>query len=227
LSQAWQDVLERKNAAVALVSSVKGVEGRRQAEIRQIHDNARSAQLNDYLDRFFIAREAWPRIPKSILAALASYGIETAADVTQADVLKVPGIGEIRARILLDWRARREKGFRFDAARADHSDRLKLAGRRFDGERRQHERNLLRVKSQVDALCAALIERKHKIEQEQLAVARQFAQVIADADALQLALGRPGAGSAGVAQQTTGPTGPLQSALNGPAKNWRRWWRRP
>jgi DNA-binding helix-hairpin-helix protein with protein kinase domain len=46
---------------------------------------------------------------------LASYGIETAADINKKKILDdVPGFGPALTQNLLDWRAKIEKQFRFD-----------------------------------------------------------------------------------------------------------------
>ena len=45
---------------------------------------------------------------------LASYGIETAADVEQLEVLNIPGIGGVLTSSLLEWRRAHERDFRFN-----------------------------------------------------------------------------------------------------------------
>jgi len=52
---------------------------------------------------------------------LASFGIETAADVTQQAVLAVPGFGEVMTAKMLAWRRVREAKFRYNAT-PDASD---------------------------------------------------------------------------------------------------------
>ena len=165
-ANGWQDVVHRKLAAQTIYKAIQAIEFRRAAARQKAHDDAHDAQLNDFLDRFFIAKENWPRIPKSTLSALSSYGIETAADINRTDVLKVPGFGEVRTRLLLDWRATKARGFRFDPTKGDHSSRLQLEERRLIGERRQQERALARIKAQFDAVVGPLESRKRQYERE-------------------------------------------------------------
>ena len=47
-------------------------------------------------------------------AALASYGIETAADVEIGKVLSVPGFGPVNSRPLIEWRDELAKKFNYD-----------------------------------------------------------------------------------------------------------------
>ena len=47
-------------------------------------------------------------------AALASYGIETAADVEIGKVLGVPGFGPVNSRPLIEWRDGLAKKFNYD-----------------------------------------------------------------------------------------------------------------
>jgi DNA-binding helix-hairpin-helix protein with protein kinase domain len=51
------------------------------------------------------------------LATLLSYGIETAADLTEDGLDAIPGFGPATIRYLMTWRQDMERGFRFDANR--------------------------------------------------------------------------------------------------------------
>jgi DNA-binding helix-hairpin-helix protein with protein kinase domain len=75
-------------------------------------------QLARYLDQFTIAKATIPDVGPGRAAKLASYGIETAADVTKAALANVPGFGDHLTKRLLSWRKDVERGFRFDPAAA-------------------------------------------------------------------------------------------------------------
>jgi DNA-binding helix-hairpin-helix protein with protein kinase domain len=75
-------------------------------------------QLARYLDQFTIAKATIPDVGPGRAAKLASYGIETAADITQAALANVPGFGDHLTKRLLGWRKDVERGFRFDPAAA-------------------------------------------------------------------------------------------------------------
>lgn len=78
--------------------------------------NRRAEQLNQFLDAFQIRRVKITGIGPSKLAMLTSYGIETAADVNQAAVLRVPGFGPVNSQPLLAWRQQLETRFIYNAS---------------------------------------------------------------------------------------------------------------
>ena len=45
---------------------------------------------------------------------LASYGIETAADIKKAKIMQIPGFGEALTSELVEWRKKHEQNFRFN-----------------------------------------------------------------------------------------------------------------
>lgn len=188
LARGWSDILDRKGHAQAVCADIRRVEANRLAARQKAHNDARDAQLNAYLDQFFIKQAEWPRIPKSALSALSSYGIETAADINERDVRDVPGFGDVRTRLLLDWRRRKEAGFRFDPTKASPSSQLQQEDRRLGAERRQKERDLTRIKTQIDAVKSGIEHRILAYEREAQDLAEHIAQAMVDSDALQLGL---------------------------------------
>jgi DNA-binding helix-hairpin-helix protein with protein kinase domain len=86
------------------------------AERQRLLVNARAMQLSGYLQQQFISDHDIPSIGPVRKAVLASYGIETAEDVTEQEVLQVPGFGPVLTGKLLDWRRKVERAFRFNAA---------------------------------------------------------------------------------------------------------------
>lgn len=186
LNTGWRSIQERQNAAVAVYKDITALEFHRTAARKKAHAEAHEAQLNDYLDRYFIAQHSWSRIPKSALSALSSYGIETAADINRSDVLNVPGFGDVRTRMLLDWRSEKTKGFSFDPTKGDHSGHLQKEERRLNNERQQHEKSLARIKAQLDAVVSGVEQRARNYERDAQGAALQLAQLLVDSDALQL-----------------------------------------
>lgn len=97
---------------------------------QQLRTEVRGRQLARYLDRFRLDRAHIRGIDPSHVAMLAAYGIETAADLERAAILKVPGFARKRAAELLRWRKAQEKSFRFDAS--ERVDPRELAAARHD-----------------------------------------------------------------------------------------------
>ena len=79
--------------------------------LKQLDREHRSRQLARFLARFPIERDSIPGIGPSRTAMLASYAVETAADVTRRRVLQVPGIDRALAGQLVAWRRSYEREF--------------------------------------------------------------------------------------------------------------------
>jgi DNA-binding helix-hairpin-helix protein with protein kinase domain/predicted RNA-binding Zn-ribbon protein involved in translation (DUF1610 family) len=76
--------------------------------------NRRDAQLRNWLEQFQIRRTHFKGIGAGKIATLASFGIETAAEVSSTRLLRIPGFGPINSQPLLEWRRRLEGRFRYD-----------------------------------------------------------------------------------------------------------------
>jgi DNA-binding helix-hairpin-helix protein with protein kinase domain len=78
-----------------------------QDEQRRIDEHEatrRDSQLHAFLETFPLSRANIRGIGPTKEAALASYGIDTAADIVHNRIMAVPGFGEASARPLLQWR---------------------------------------------------------------------------------------------------------------------------
>ena len=87
-------------------------------ELDKLHATAHDRQKRKFLDTCFIDSADIPGVGPARKAALRSFGIETAADVTRNGVRKVRGFGESLTRAVLDWKASCERRFRFNPASA-------------------------------------------------------------------------------------------------------------
>lgn len=94
-------------------------------QVQEYRQQRRERQLHFYLEGFDIARANVNGVGHARLAALASYGIDTAADVTSARLAAVPGFGEALVGRLLQWRRRLEARFVYNAAEND-ADRQEM-----------------------------------------------------------------------------------------------------
>jgi len=101
-----------------------------QEERRQKEEHGkqrRGRQLLAFLEGFQIRRSGVTSIGPHRQATLAAYGIETAAAVTRARVMSVPGIGSVHCEGLLEWRRSLEARFVYDS-KPNEQDRRELAG---------------------------------------------------------------------------------------------------
>ncbi|KVV10886.1 MULTISPECIES: topoisomerase DNA-binding C4 zinc finger domain-containing protein [unclassified Pseudomonas] len=89
--------------------------------LKQLKATREDRQRTVFLDRFLIRRASISGIGAGKTATLASFGIETAADITAYTVRAVPGFGEALTAKMLIWRQEQEAKFRYNAT-PDPSD---------------------------------------------------------------------------------------------------------
>lgn len=83
-------------------------------ELMVMKSNREARQRQVYLDRFSIRHANISGIGPAKTATLISFGIETAADVNQNAVLRIPGFGDVMTGKLLAWRSEHESRFKYD-----------------------------------------------------------------------------------------------------------------
>jgi DNA-binding helix-hairpin-helix protein with protein kinase domain len=108
------EFLRLKASLAALKTEFDGLPGEEKRRIDAHNANRRAEQLKTFLDTFQIRRYKIANIGPAKLAALTSYGVETAADVSEWKVQSVPGFGPVNSQPLLAWRKEMERGFRYD-----------------------------------------------------------------------------------------------------------------
>jgi predicted RNA-binding Zn-ribbon protein involved in translation (DUF1610 family) len=120
---AIEELLQELRAAKTTYENLAAEE---KAQREAYERDRRARQLHAYLDNFEIRRARIREIGAAEEAALASFGIETAADVESGKILRVPGFSSGNSAGLLDWRKRLEAQFVYDAKEND-IDRRELA----------------------------------------------------------------------------------------------------
>ena len=110
--EAGEDAFQAKLRELeAKQRSYRSLPQLRQARLDALVTMRRERQLKRYLDQFRIERANIPGFGPGRKATLESYGIETAADITETTILRVPGFGPTYARRLLKWRRGIESRF--------------------------------------------------------------------------------------------------------------------
>lgn len=107
------DFAAAKERLVTLKDEINGLPGKERERIQAYAANRRAEHLRAHLEKFQLRRFKISGIGPSKEATLRSYGIETAADVTPAAILRVPGFGPVSSRPLLDWRRKHEATFHY------------------------------------------------------------------------------------------------------------------
>lgn len=102
-----------RNELMQCVSQVQTLEHELARNVAQLQTTREERQRNDYLDTFLIRDAKIAGIGRAKTTALASFGIESAADITYQAVIIVPGFGESLTKKLLQWRQSHLTDFRY------------------------------------------------------------------------------------------------------------------
>lgn len=102
-----RDTLEKTKVALELLPEELKV------RVNEYMQNRQSLHLRDYLEQFQIQEVKIHGIGAAKKAALISFGIETAADVTFDKVMQVNGFGPVNSQQLVMWREEIESQFEY------------------------------------------------------------------------------------------------------------------
>jgi DNA-binding helix-hairpin-helix protein with protein kinase domain len=87
-------------------------------ELDKLHSTAQERQKQKFLEKYFIDTADIPGVGPTRKAALRSFGIETAADVTHNRVCQVRGFGDSLTWEVTHWKANIERKFAFNPVNA-------------------------------------------------------------------------------------------------------------
>jgi DNA-binding helix-hairpin-helix protein with protein kinase domain len=114
-----EELARAKNTYKSLIA-----DERRQLD--QYKAQRRERQLHAYFETFDVQHARVKGIGPAKLAALASYGIDTAADASLQKLLNVPGFGPKYSKSLVEWRNTLEKKFHY-SEKPNETDRMEVA----------------------------------------------------------------------------------------------------
>lgn len=157
---------------------------REKTEITDLHATAEARQKHQFLERHFLDGAAISGIGPAKKAALRSFGIETAADVTWNKVISIKGFGEVLTRAVVDWRKACERRFVFNpnlaVTEADkNAVRAKIATRK-----RTLEITLNAGAAELKRLRQDMISKAKALSSAWQAASQKFAQAQADLNAI-------------------------------------------
>lgn len=161
-----------------------GLAALRQRRLAELHANLRSAQLHRFLDRHRIEDADIKGIGEGRKAVLESYGIETAADVIPANVMRVPGFGPALTEKLFDWRREIERSFVFLPSKGVDSADLAALERSIATTRIQLEKDLQNGPARLRQAARMVAARRQSLEEQWASLHAELAQAEADFEAL-------------------------------------------
>lgn len=98
-------------------------------ELERLKTTREARQRHQFLDRFLLSRVKISGIGPAKMATLASFGIESAADISYDAVMAVPGFGESLTGKLLQWRREQEMKFRYNPTLGPSDQQVEDAAR--------------------------------------------------------------------------------------------------
>jgi DNA-binding helix-hairpin-helix protein with protein kinase domain len=123
LEKAKRDLIDMPNERQRLLTKM---DSEREYQQRQRH-----------LDRYKIENADIHRIGPGRTAMLASFGIETAADVNTKAILKISGFGPAMAASLVAWREQIERAFRFNPKEPVDAQEIAAMDQRLNQDRQK------------------------------------------------------------------------------------------
>ena len=103
----------------AAIPAYQNIDADLRQELNKLKSTRVERQRTAFLDRYSIRNAKISGIGPARTAMLVSFGIETAADISWSAMIKVPGIGDVMTKNLLDWRSQFERRFRYNPVRSE------------------------------------------------------------------------------------------------------------
>lgn len=153
-------------------------------EIDQLHSTAQERQKQKFLDTCFIDSATISGVGPARKAALRSFGIETAADVSRNKVMQVRGFGDSLTRAVTDWKASCERRFVFNAATAVTAADRDAVRSKFGARRVSIEAALSRGAGELQSFRQRATAQMAMLQPQLEAAARKLAQAEKDLSVL-------------------------------------------
>lgn len=149
-------------------------------EKQKLQDNIRALQLSRFLERHLIADYNIPQIGPSRKATLASFGIETAADIEQFRIWGIKGFGWKYTQGLLHWRDSIERSFVFDPSKGIDPADVSSLKQKFRQHKIPIEKALLSGPHELEQIKEQINRKRLSLQTEVETAAQAVAQARAD-----------------------------------------------
>jgi DNA-binding helix-hairpin-helix protein with protein kinase domain len=149
-------------------------------EMQNLQKNLRDTQLYRFLDSLFLENYNIPGVGPARKANLASFGIETAADIDRRKIFKIMGFGKKLTNELMNWRNDLEKQFVFNRSKGVDPADIAAVNQRFEQRRKQIEGALLAGPEQLTQVRTHILQLRTQMLPTIESAAQQVAQAQAD-----------------------------------------------
>jgi DNA-binding helix-hairpin-helix protein with protein kinase domain len=150
-------------------------------EKQGLQSAVRQRQLHKFLDGFFIEGHKIQGIGPGRKAALASFGIETAADIDHHKIIQISGFGEGLTRELTNWRSSLERKFVFDPSKGIDRADIDALNQKFNKLKAELQSALLAGQETLNRAKNDTLMRRQALRTDVEAAGQAYINAIADA----------------------------------------------
>jgi DNA-binding helix-hairpin-helix protein with protein kinase domain len=147
---------------------------------QKLQATIRERQFHEFLDSFFIDNHKIPHIGPGRKATLASFGVETAADIDPYNIMKIRGFGKKYTNELVRWRKSLESKFVFDPAKGIDPADIAALNQKFRQRRTQIEGALLAGPELLNKVRVEIMSKRQSLRAVVEAAAHALAQALSD-----------------------------------------------
>ncbi len=164
------------NEQIRLLTDLPNEERR---QVQLLEQKKREAQLHRHLDRFLIANAKIKKIGSGRKAVLASFGVQTAADVDRQKIAAIQGFGPALIAELMAWRQNVTNKFVFNASEPVNQNDLLALKARVANRKRDLENNIRSSTAILQQTSTASLSHRAKLTNlaNQAFAARRQAEV--------------------------------------------------
>nr|WP_319376412.1 hypothetical protein [uncultured Methanoregula sp.] len=186
---------EEFNAKLARLKAVRRnyetIEREYKTVLASMQHTARERQLESFLESCFIDGYNFLRIGANRKATLRSFGIETAADITRAALMRITELDEIHKEELLTWRQQMENKFRFNPTDSVEKTDIQPLIHKFQPRLKPLERELHLGPEALYAVQQKVLNNRARFQPITEKSARELAQARADYEVFSFPLSLP------------------------------------
>ncbi|MCL4508429.1 MAG: hypothetical protein M1296_02755 [Chloroflexi bacterium] len=155
----------------------------RQTRLQTLTRTTRTTQLQRFLDQHHIATACIPAIGPARAAILASWNIETAADVNPQVLERIPNVGPKLQRRLLEWREQVARSFIFDPRRSIEPQEVAKIDQEIEAKRQLLVQDLERGLAELKLLTERITKTRVLLRPELRCQVQAVARAKVDLDA--------------------------------------------
>jgi DNA-binding helix-hairpin-helix protein with protein kinase domain len=170
----------------ALKGRYEAIEREYKNALATLQHTSRERQEKKFLENCFIDACTSPKLGENRKAALRSFGIETAADITPYKIMSIPGFDTALTNELMNWRKQQENRFVFDEGKGVSASDVQGLIHTFQPKIRPVERELLIGIEKLHAIQQKIFKNRVKFQPVIEKSARDLSQAHANLSVFRL-----------------------------------------